>query len=252
MDCKKFVEEQIAKIKQTVGESRAINALSGGVDSSLVTVLGHRAIGDQLKTVFVDSALMREGEPQRVVDVFASLGIPVELDGTGIGVLAGFADPDMPLAANITYMSQGADVSAVGVTGTADMSMLELEVGAFVMPSLFVGVSYDSESSEISAPGLGSMDMDESGIGVAAKWVQTLGTNGSAVNVAARLAGEASANEALVSWATRTAARDSVNWSLKHACEIVLRGVERPIAVWSLKPSVPDDRAVLAGRGVAS
>jgi len=48
MDCKKFTEEQIAHIKKTVGEAKAINALSGGVDSSLVTVLGHRALGDQL------------------------------------------------------------------------------------------------------------------------------------------------------------------------------------------------------------
>ncbi|MHC4545092.1 MAG: GMP synthase (glutamine-hydrolyzing) [Planctomycetota bacterium] len=97
MDCKKFVEEQIADIKQTVGDAKAINALSGGVDSSLVTVLGHRAIGDQLKTVFVDSALMREGEPQRVVDLFASMGIPVELLDARqefLSALAGLTDPE--------------------------------------------------------------------------------------------------------------------------------------------------------------
>jgi len=52
MDYKKFVEEQIAHIKQTIGEAKAINALSGGVDSSVVTILGHRALGGQLKTVF--------------------------------------------------------------------------------------------------------------------------------------------------------------------------------------------------------
>ncbi len=97
MDCKKFVEEQIAEIKQTVGDSKAINALSGGVDSSLVTVLGHRALGDRLKTVFVDSALMREGEPQRVVDIFASLGVPVELVDAReefLTALAGLTDPE--------------------------------------------------------------------------------------------------------------------------------------------------------------
>jgi GMP synthase (glutamine-hydrolysing) len=77
MDYEKFIEEQIADIKQTVGDSKAINALSGGVDSSLTTVLGHRALGSRLKTVFIDNALMREGEPQRVVDTFASLDIPV-------------------------------------------------------------------------------------------------------------------------------------------------------------------------------
>lgn len=97
MDCKKFVEEQIAQIRQTVGDAKAINALSGGVDSSLVTVLGHRALGDRLKTVFVDSALMREGEPQRVVKVFASLGITVELVDARqefLSALAGLTDPE--------------------------------------------------------------------------------------------------------------------------------------------------------------
>jgi len=97
MDCKKFVEEQIARIKQTVGDAKAVNALSGGVDSSLVTVLGHRALGDRLKTVFVDSALMREGEPQRVVKVFASLGITVELVDARrefLSALAGLTDPE--------------------------------------------------------------------------------------------------------------------------------------------------------------
>jgi GMP synthase (glutamine-hydrolysing) len=97
MDCKKFVEDQIAEIEQTVGDSKAINALSGGVDSSLVTVLGHRALGDRLKTVFVDSALMREGEPQRVLDVFASLDIPVELVDAReefLAALAGLTDPE--------------------------------------------------------------------------------------------------------------------------------------------------------------
>jgi GMP synthase (glutamine-hydrolysing) len=67
------------------------------VDSSLVTVLGHRALGDQLRTVFIDSALMREGEPQRVVDVFASLKIPVELVDARedfLSALAGLTDPE--------------------------------------------------------------------------------------------------------------------------------------------------------------
>ena len=97
MDCKEFVEEQIAQIKQTVGDAKAINALSGGVDSSLVTVLGHRALGDKLKTVFVDSALMREGEPQQVVDIFASLDIPVDLVDAReefLSALAGLTDPE--------------------------------------------------------------------------------------------------------------------------------------------------------------
>ena len=97
MNCKKFVEEQIAQIKKTVGGATAINALSGGVDSSLVTVLGHRAIGEQLKTVFIDSALMREGEPRRVVKTFADMDIPVELVDAQedfLSALAGLTDPE--------------------------------------------------------------------------------------------------------------------------------------------------------------
>ncbi|MBN2133401.1 MAG: hypothetical protein JW741_28135 [Sedimentisphaerales bacterium] len=97
MDCKTFVEDQIAQLKQTIGSAQAINALSGGVDSSLVTVLGHRALGDQLRTVFIDNALMREGEPQNVVDTFARMDIPVELIDSRdefLSALAGLTDPE--------------------------------------------------------------------------------------------------------------------------------------------------------------
>jgi GMP synthase (glutamine-hydrolysing) len=97
MDYKKFIDEQINDIKKTVGKEKAINALSGGVDSSVVTVLGHRALGDQLRTVFIDNALMRKGEPQRVVEAFASLGITVELVDAKeefLGALAGLTDPE--------------------------------------------------------------------------------------------------------------------------------------------------------------
>jgi GMP synthase (glutamine-hydrolysing) len=97
MDCQAFVQEQIASIRESVGDGRAINALSGGVDSSVVTVLGHRALGDRLRTVFVDSALMREGEPERVVKTFKDMGIPVEIiDARAqfLGALRGLTDPE--------------------------------------------------------------------------------------------------------------------------------------------------------------
>ena len=97
MDYKKFIEEQIADIKKTVGKAKAINALSGGVDSSTVTVLGHRALGEQLTTVFVDNDLMREGEPQRVVKIFADMDIPVDLVDARqefLSALAGLTDPE--------------------------------------------------------------------------------------------------------------------------------------------------------------
>jgi GMP synthase (glutamine-hydrolysing) len=97
MDYSKFVEEQVDSIRAEVGDRLAINALSGGVDSSVVTVLAHRALGSRLKTVFLDNALMREGEPQRVVKTFADLGIPVSLVDSRrefLGALAGLTDPE--------------------------------------------------------------------------------------------------------------------------------------------------------------
>jgi GMP synthase (glutamine-hydrolysing) len=97
MDYKRFIDQQIDHIKQTVGGEKAINALSGGVDSSTVTVLAHRALGDRLKTVFIDSALMRKDEPQRVVKLFTDMGIPVELVDAReefLSALAGLTDPE--------------------------------------------------------------------------------------------------------------------------------------------------------------
>jgi GMP synthase (glutamine-hydrolysing) len=97
MNYQGFVDSQIVQLKETVGDAIAINALSGGVDSSVVTVLAHRALGDQLKTYFVDSALMREGEPERVVKIFADIGIVVELiDARAefLGALKGLTDPE--------------------------------------------------------------------------------------------------------------------------------------------------------------
>ena len=97
MDYEKFIEDQIACIKQTVGGEKAINALSGGVDSSLVTVLGHRALGERLRTVFVDSAMMRKDEPEGVVKIFADMGIPVEIVDAReqfLSALAGLTDPE--------------------------------------------------------------------------------------------------------------------------------------------------------------
>jgi GMP synthase (glutamine-hydrolysing) len=97
MDFQRFIDEQVEELRRTVGSAIAINALSGGVDSSVVTALGHRALGKQLKTVFVDNALMREGEPQRVVKTFADLGIPVELVDARrefLSALKGLTDPE--------------------------------------------------------------------------------------------------------------------------------------------------------------
>jgi GMP synthase (glutamine-hydrolysing) len=97
MDYGRFIEEQVGEIRKEVGAGTAISAVSGGVDSSVVTALAHKALGPQLRAIFVDNALMREGEPQKVVDAFAGIGIPVELiDGRKafLDALKGLTDPE--------------------------------------------------------------------------------------------------------------------------------------------------------------
>ena len=70
LNTEQFISEKVKEIKDAVADGTAINALSGGVDSSTVTMLGHQALGSQLKTVFVENGLMREGEPEQVVGFF--------------------------------------------------------------------------------------------------------------------------------------------------------------------------------------
>ena len=59
LNTENFIYEKVEEIQQVVREGIAINALSGGVDSSTVTMLGYRALGDRLKTVFIENGLMR-------------------------------------------------------------------------------------------------------------------------------------------------------------------------------------------------
>jgi GMP synthase (glutamine-hydrolysing) len=92
-----FINEKVKEIKDAVGDGTAINALSGGVDSSTVTMLGHRALGNKLKTVFVQNGLMREGEPEQVVGFFRELGVTVEVVDARkefFAALKGVTDPE--------------------------------------------------------------------------------------------------------------------------------------------------------------
>lgn len=75
----KFIREKVREIRNIVGKNMAIVALSGGTDSSVVTMLAHRALGKRLIVILVDNGIMREKEPQRVVAAFKKLGIKVEV-----------------------------------------------------------------------------------------------------------------------------------------------------------------------------
>ena len=79
LNVEEFIEQQTKAIGEAAGDGLAVNALSGGVDSSVVTLLGHRALGARLKTYFIENGLMRQGEPQHIADVFRDLGVEVEI-----------------------------------------------------------------------------------------------------------------------------------------------------------------------------
>jgi GMP synthase (glutamine-hydrolysing) len=93
----RFIEGKVNEIRNIVGKGTSINALSGGVDSSVVTMLGHKALGENLKTVFINNGIMREGEPERVAALFKKLDVEVTIvDARNefFSALKGITDPE--------------------------------------------------------------------------------------------------------------------------------------------------------------
>lgn len=93
-----FIDMQIQKIRETVGDKKVLCALSGGVDSSVVAVLIHRAIGDQLTCIFVDHGLLRKGEAESVMKTFKEgfhmNVIKVDAKERFLNKLKGVSDPE--------------------------------------------------------------------------------------------------------------------------------------------------------------
>ena len=93
-----IIDDLVARVRETVGEENVLLGLSGGVDSSVVAALLHKAVGDQLTCVFVDNGLLRLGEGDEVMQTFARhMGIRVirvDAEARFLGALAGETDPE--------------------------------------------------------------------------------------------------------------------------------------------------------------
>jgi len=92
------IERAVERVRGRVGDAEALCALSGGVDSAVAALVVHRAIGDRLTCVFVDTGLLREGEPEQVEEAFARhFGVPlvhVKAEDRFLARLEGVTDPE--------------------------------------------------------------------------------------------------------------------------------------------------------------
>ncbi len=96
MDANAFIEEATATLKDQVRGGKALIALSGGVDSSVCAIIAHRAIGDRLVPVYVDTGLMRKGETDRIREIFSFMK-PRIVDASDqfFAALKGVTDPEL-------------------------------------------------------------------------------------------------------------------------------------------------------------
>lgn len=154
MDVSKFIQEKFEEIKMAVESEKAISALSGGVDSSACTVLAHRAIGDNLKVIFIDDGLMREDEPQEVSRIFSDIGIKVDIVNAQekfFNALKGKTDPEEKRKAfrDTFYTVFGEEVLKSGarflVQGTIAADVIETKGGVKTQHNILEQIGIDPE-----------------------------------------------------------------------------------------------------------
>lgn len=157
-----FVDRAIEDIKNAVGDSRCVVGLSGGVDSSTVTALMGKSIGNNLVVVYVDTGLMREGETEQVRDTFSKIGVDLRVvyaKDRFLNALKGVKDPEekrriigglfvrvfeeQALTINATYLVQGTiypDRVESGKTGKSAIIKTHHNVGGLPDDIKFKGV----------------------------------------------------------------------------------------------------------------
>ena len=140
-----FVSNAVDQIREQVGDGKVICALSGGVDSTVVAALIHRAIGDRLTCIFVDNGLMRRGEADRVQNVFASqLGVKlIFVDGTErfLAALKGVTDPE------VKRKAIGEEFIKVFEEVANDIGEVDYLAQGTLYPDVIESISADSSAS---------------------------------------------------------------------------------------------------------
>ncbi len=140
-----FVSDAVDQIREQVGDGKVICALSGGVDSTVVAALIHRAIGDRLTCIFVDNGLMRRGEADRVQNVFASqLGVNlIFVDGTErfLAALEGVTDPE------VKRKAIGEEFIKVFEEVANDIGEVDYLAQGTLYPDVIESISADSSAS---------------------------------------------------------------------------------------------------------
>jgi GMP synthase (glutamine-hydrolysing) len=140
-----FVSNAVDQIREQVGDGKVICALSGGVDSTVVAALIHRAIGDRLTCIFVDNGLMRRGEADRVQNVFASqLGVNlIFVDGTErfLAALKSVTDPE------VKRKAIGEEFIKVFEEVANDIGEVDYLAQGTLYPDVIESISADSSAS---------------------------------------------------------------------------------------------------------